>query len=81
MYLFNDSLCVNDLKLKFYDVVVTATVDFCVSRLIVVCFHDSYSSFYMITTRRLDFENNMVPYRVKLNSSSSSSFRVRFELS
>ena len=60
MYLFNDCLCVDDLKLKFNDVVVTVNVDFCVSGLTVVCFHDSYSSFYMITTRRLGFENDMV---------------------
>ena len=37
---------------------------------------DSYSSFYMITTRRLSFENDMVQYRVELNSSLSLS-RVR----
>ena len=60
MYLFKDSLCVDDLKLKFYDVVVIANDDFCVFELTVVYFHDSYSSFYMITTRRLDFENDMV---------------------
>ena len=85
MYFFNDSLCVDDLKLKFYDVVVTANADFCVSGLTVVCFHDSYSSFYMITIRRLSFENDNVQYRVELNSSSSSSrvrvrARVEFEL-
>ena len=62
MYLFNDNLCVYDLKLKFYDVVVTANADFCVFELTVVCFHDSYSSFYMITTRRLGFGNDMVQY-------------------
>ena len=62
VYLFNDSLCVDDLKLKFYDVVVTANANFCVSRIIVACFHDSCSSFYMITTRRLGFENDMVQY-------------------
>ena len=62
MYLFNDSMCVDDLKLKFYDVVVSANADFFVSGLTVVCFHDSYSSFYMITTRRLGFENDMVQY-------------------
>ena len=49
VYLFNDSLCVDYLKLKFYDVVVTINSDFCVFGLIVVCFHYSYSSFYMIT--------------------------------
>ena len=76
MYLFNNSLCVDDLKLKFYDVVVTANADFCVSRLTIVCFHDSYSSFDIITTRRLKFENDMVQYRVEINSSSSLS-RVR----
>ena len=60
VYLFNDSLCVDDLKLKFYDVVVTINANLCVSRLIVVCFHDSYSSFYIITIRRLGFENDMI---------------------
>ena len=80
MYLFNDSLCVDDLKLKFYVVIVIANADFCVSGLTVVCFRDSYSSFYMITTRRLGFENDMVQYRVELNSSSSlSRARVRAE--
>ena len=48
MYLFNDSPCVDYLKLKFYDVVVTVNSDFCVFGLIVVCFHYSYSLFYMI---------------------------------
>ena len=62
MYLFNDSLCVDDLKLKLYDVVVTANDDFYVYGLTVVYFHDSYSSFYMITIRRLGFENDMVQY-------------------
>ena len=71
--MFNDSLCINNLKLKFYDVVVAANADFCVSGLIVVCFHDSYSLFYMISTKKLDFENDMVQYRVELNSSSSLS--------
>ena len=80
MYLFNDSVCVDDLKLKFYDVVVTGNVDLCVSGLTVVCFHDSYTLFYMITTKRLGFENEMVQYRVELNSSSSSSSsRVRVQ--
>ena len=76
MYLFNDNLYVDNLKLKFYEVVVTANADLYVSGLAVVCFYDSYSSFYMITTRRLDFENDMVQYRVELNLSSSLS-RVR----
>ena len=66
-------MAIDDLKLKFYDDVVIANADFCVSGLTVVCFHDSYSSFYMITTRRLNFENGMVQYRVELNSSSSLS--------
>ena len=35
MYLFNDSLCVDDLKLKFDNVVVTANGDFYVSGLTV----------------------------------------------
>ena len=70
VYLFNDSLCVDHLKLKFYDVVVSTNADFYVSGLIVVCLHNSYSSFYMITTMRLDFENDVVQYRVELNSSS-----------
>ena len=60
VYLFNDSLCVDNLKLKFYDVVVSTNVDFYVSGLIVVCFHHSSSSFYMITTRKLGFENGVV---------------------
>ena len=55
-------ICVDDLKLKFHDILVIANADFCLSGLIVVCFHDSYSSFYMITTRRLGFENDMVQY-------------------
>ena len=38
---------------------------------LVVCFHDSYSSFYMITIGRLGFENDMIQYRVDLNSSLS----------
>ena len=76
MYLFNNSLNVDDLKLKFYDVIVTANSDFYVYRLIVVCFHDSYSSFYMITIGRLGFENDMIQYRIDLNSSSSLN-RVR----
>ena len=78
-------VCVDDLKLKLYDVVVTANTDFCVSGLIVVSFHDSYSSFYMITTKRLGFENDMVQYQVKLNLSSSLirvqvRVRAKFEL-
>ena len=40
MYLFNDNLCVDDLKLKFYVVIVIVNADFCVSGLIVVCFRD-----------------------------------------
>ena len=48
MYLFNDSPCVDYLKLKFYDVVVTVNSDFYVFGLTVVCFHYSYSLFYMI---------------------------------
>ena len=83
VYLFNDSMCLDDVKLKFYDVVVTVNADFCVFGLTVVCFHDSHSSFYMITTRRLGFENDMVQYRVELNSSSSLSrvrVRARVEL-
>ena len=83
MYLLNDSLCVDDLKLKLYDLVVTVNADFCVSGLTVVCFHDSYSSFYMITTRKLGFENDMVQYRFELNSSPSLSqvrVRAKFEL-
>ena len=48
VYLFNDSLCVDDLKLKFYDVVVSTNVDFCVSGLTVVCFHDNnYETRYL----------------------------------
>ena len=49
MYFSNDSICVDYLKLKFYDVVVTVNSDFGVFGLTVVCFHYSYSSFYMIT--------------------------------
>ena len=49
MYLFNDGPCVDYLKLKFYDVVVTINSDFCVFGLTVVCFFYSYSLFYMIT--------------------------------
>ena len=49
VYLFNDSLCVDYLKLMFYDVVVNVNSNFCVFELTVVCFHYSYSSFYMIT--------------------------------
>ena len=49
MYLFNDSPCVDYVKLKFYDVVVTVNSDFCVFGLTVVSFHYSYSLFYMIT--------------------------------
>ena len=56
VYLFNDSPCVDYLKLKFYDVVVTVNsdfcvfglTDFCVFGLTVVCFHYLYSLFYMI---------------------------------
>ena len=40
VYLFNDSLRVDDLKLKFYDVVVSTNADFYVSGLTVFCFHD-----------------------------------------
>ena len=47
MYLFNDSPCVDYLKLKFYDVVVTVNSDFYVFGLTVVCFHYSYSLFYL----------------------------------
>ena len=58
-----------------------ANVDFCVFGLNVICFHDSYSSFYMITTRRLGFENDIVQYQVKFNSSSSlSRVRVRAQV-
>ena len=48
VYLFNDITRVDYLKLKFYDVVVTGNSDFCVFGLTVVCFHYSYSLFYMI---------------------------------
>ena len=60
---------------------MTANVDFCVFGLNVICFHDSYSSFYMITTRRLGFENDIVQYQVEFNSSSSlSRVRVRAQV-
>ena len=60
-----------------------ANADFYVFGLIVIGFHDSYSSFYIITTKRLGFENDIVQYRVELNSSSSLSrvrARVKFKL-